>query len=127
MKPYTMLRSAAAAMTAPAIALALHNVLIDVLSFVPLPSADWRFVVALFYGYLFLGFIFAGVAGKLAPSRGPRFMNLILLGSIAAGVLLALATNYAAIAEIVIALAVVTGAIGYGLRMRGFSEPLLSD
>ena len=122
-----MLRAAAAAMIAPVIALSLHNLIGDVLRLLSLPSADWRFVVTSFYGYLFLGFVFAGVAGKLAPSRGRRFMKLILLASVAAGVILALATNYAAIAEVVIALAVVAGTIGYSLRMRGFSEPLLAD
>lgn len=127
MTPYRILRSAAAAMIAPVIALSLHTVIGDALSLLPLRSADWRFVVTSFYGYLFLGFIFAGVAAKLAPSRGRRFMNLTILGSIAAGVLLALATNYAAVAEIVIAFAVVTGTIGYSLRMRGFSDPLSAD
>ena len=127
MKPYTMLRSVAAAMIAPVIALSLHILLGDLLDLLALQSADWRFVVTSFYGYLLLGFIFAGVAAKLAPSRGRRFMRLTILGSVAAGVVLALATNYAAIAEIVIVLAVVTGAIGYGLRMRGFSDRLIAD
>lgn len=127
MKPYTMLRSVAAAMIAPVIALSLHILLGDFLDLLSLQSGDWRFVLTSFYGYLFLGFIFAGVAAKLAPSRGRRFMRLTLLGSVAAGVVLALATNYAAIAEVVIGLAVVTGAVGYSLRMRGFSDRLIAD
>lgn len=127
MNPYTMLRSVAAAMIAPVIALSLHTLLGDFLDLLSLQSGDWRFVVTSFYGYVFLGFVFAGVAAKLAPSRGRRFMGMTILGSVAAGIVLALATNYAAIAEIVIFLAVVTGAIGYGLRMRGFSDRLIAD
>lgn len=127
MKPYTMLRSVAAALIAPVIALSLHILLGDFLDLLALQSGDWRFVVTSFYGYLFLGFIFAGVAAKLAPSRGRQFMRLTILGSVAAGGFLALATNYAAIAEVVIGLAVVTGAIGYSLRLRGFSDRLIAD
>lgn len=114
-------------MIAPIIAWYLHVLLADALAIFDLRTADWRFLLTSFYGYLFLGFIFAGVAAKLAPSRSRRFVRLTLLASVVTGVILALASDYGVIGEVTIALAVVVGAMGYGLRLRGFSEPLKAD
>jgi len=124
---FTILRATAAAMIAPIMAWYLHVLLGDVLALLHLRSADWRFLLTSFYGYLLLGFLFAGVAAKLAPSRSRRFMKWTILASIATGVILALASDYGVAAEVTIALAVVIGALGYGLRLRGFSERLQAD
>lgn len=125
--PITVLRATAAAMIAPIIAWYLHVLLGDVLALLDLRAADWRFLITSFYGYLLLGFVFAGVAAKLAPSRSRRFMNWTILASVATGVILALASGYGVAAEVTIALAVVIGASGYGLRLRGFTERLQAD
>ena len=114
-------------MIAPIIAWYLHILLGDVLALLDLRAADWRFLLTSFYGYLLLGFVFAGVAAKLAPSRSRTFMKWTILASIATGVILALASDYGVAAEVTIALAVVIGALGYGLRLRGFSERLQAD
>lgn len=114
-------------MTAPVIAWYLHVLIGDALALLELRSADWRFLLTSFYGYLFLGFVFAGVAAKLAPSRSQAFVNWTILASVVAGVVLALTSDYGVTAEVTIALAVVIGAVGYGLRLRGFSEPLQAD
>lgn len=123
----TVLRAMSAVMIAPIIAWYLHVLIGDALAVFELRAADWRFLLTSFYGYLFLGFIFAGVAAKLAPSRSGRFITLTILASVVAGVILALASDYGVIAEVTIALAVVVGAMGYGLRLRGFSEALKAD
>jgi hypothetical protein len=123
----TVLRTTSAVMIAPIIAWYLHVLIGDALAIFELRAADWRFLLTSFYGYLFLGFIFAGVAAKLAPSRSRRFITLTILASIVTGVTLALASGYGVIAEVTIALAVVVGAMGYGLRLRGFSEALKAD
>lgn len=127
MRLLTVLRATSAVMVAPIIAWYLHVLIGDALALFELRGADWRFLLTSFYGYLFLGFIFAGVAAKLAPSRSRRFVRLTILASIVTGVTLALASDYGVIAEVTIALAVVVGAMGYGLRLRGFSEPLKAD
>jgi len=127
LKALIALRTTAAVVIAPLIAWVLHTLIGDALALLELRSADWRFLLTSFYGYLLLGFVFAGVAAKLAPTRNQVFVNLTILASVAAGVLLALATDYGAVAEVTIALGVVIGAVGYGLRLRGFSEPLHAD
>jgi len=124
---FTVLRATAAVMIAPIIAWNLHILLGDVLGLLHLRAADWRFLLTSFYGYLLLGFVFAGVAAKLAPSRSRPFMKWTIMASIATGVILALASDYGVAAEVTIALAVVIGALGYGLRLRGFSERLQAD
>ncbi len=127
MRLLTVLRATSAVMIAPIIAWYLHVLLADALAMFDLRAADWRFLLTSFYGYLFLGFVFAGVAAKLAPSRSRRFITLTILASVVTGVILALASDYGVIAEVTIALAVVVGAAGYGLRLRGFSEALKAD
>lgn len=127
MKLFTVLRATAAVMIAPIIAWYLHVVIGDLLALLELRAADWRFLLTSFYGYLLLGFIFAGVAAKLAPSRSRRFVRLTILASIVTGVILALASDYGVVGEVTIALAVVVGTMGYGLRLRGFSEALKAD
>lgn len=127
MKLFTVLRATSAVMIAPIIAWYLHVLIGDALALFDLRAADWRFLLTSFYGYLFLGFVFAGVAAKLAPSRNRRFITLTILASVVTGVVLALASDYGVIAEVTIALAVVVGAMGYGLRLRGFSEAMKAD
>lgn len=127
MKSITILRATSAVMVAPVIAWALHTVIGDILAMLQLTAPDWRFLLTSFYGYALLGFVFAGVAAKLAPSRGQSFINVTILGSVLAGVLLAIASDYGVTAGVTIALAVVAGTIGYGLRNRGFSEPIYAD
>ena len=124
---FAVLRATAAAIIAPIIAWYLHVLIGDALALFDLRAADWRFLLTSFYGYLFLGFVFAGVAAKLSPSRSRRFVRLTLLASVATGVILALASDYGVVAEVTITLAVVVGAAGYGFRLRGFSEPLKAD
>lgn len=127
MRLLTVLRATSAVIIAPIIAWYLHIMIGDALAVFDLRAADWRFLLTSFYGYLFLGFIFAGVAAKLAPSRSRRFITVTILASIVTGVILALASDYGMIGEVTIALAVVVGAMGYGLRLRGFSDALKAD
>lgn len=86
--------------------------------------SDWRFVMTSFYGYLLTGFIFAGVAAKLTPALNRSFVRATIAASLVGGVIFALSHDYGTLAEAAIATAVVIGAIGYGLRLRGFSDPL---
>lgn len=127
MKAFRILQTMAAVIIAPIIALFLHSLIVDLLGLLELGSADWRFVVASFYGYVFLGFICCGIAAKLAPRLGLSFYALTILGSILAGILLILVNSYALLAEVSMAVAIVVGALGYRLRMRGFSGPVQAD
>ena len=127
MNTFRILQTLAAAIIAPIIALVLHTLIGDLLSLLELRSADWRFVVTSFYGYLLLGFVCCGVAAKLAPRLGISFYALTILGSVLVGVLLILLSDYALLAEVSMAVAVVVGALAYRLRMRGFSEPIEAD
>lgn len=123
----TVLRALAAVMIAPIVAWSIHFGMTGLFDILQLRYPDWRFYMTSFYGYLLLGFVFAGVAAKLAPARNQSFINMTILASVAGGVVHALVTDYGAAAEITIALAMVIGTIGYGLRLRGFSEPLHAD
>jgi hypothetical protein len=123
----TALRALAAVTIAPIIAWSIHFGLTGLFDILQLRYPDWRFFMTSFYGYLVLGFVFAGVAAKLAPVRNQSFINATILGSLVGGVVHALVTDYGVGAEIMIALAMVLGTVGYGLRMRGFSEPLHAD
>lgn len=127
MKALRILQTVAAAIIAPIIAFYLHTLIGDLLTLLELRSADWRFVVTSFYGYLVLGFVFCGVAAKLAPRLSISFYALTILGSVLAGVLLIVVSNHAILAKISMGVAVVMGAVAYRLRMRGFTEPVKND
>lgn len=127
MTTFRMLQTMAAVIIAPIIALFLHSLIGDLLAWLEVSSADWRFVITSFYGYLFVGFVCCGIAAKLAPRLGLSFYALTIVGSVLAGVLLILLSNYALLAEVSMAVAVVVGALSYRLRMRGFSEPIQTD
>ena len=124
MNAFRVLQTMAAAIIAPIIAFYLHTLIGDLLGLLELRSADWRFVVTSFYGYLMLGFVFCGVAAKLAPRLSISFYTLTILGSVRAGILLVVASDYALTAKVSMAVAVVVGALAYRLRMRGFTEPV---
>lgn len=124
MQPITALRTVAAVLIAPVVAGALHSLITDVFSLLQLTSPDWRFILASFYGYLFIGFVFAGVAARLAPARDSKFVGVVVLGSVLGGVTLGLGVGGGRFAAVTIALAVVAGTIGYSFRLRGFSESL---
>jgi hypothetical protein len=127
LRPITALRALAAVTIAPIVAWGIHFGLTGLFDVLHLRYPDWRFFMTSFYGYLLLGFVFAGVAAKLAPVRNQSFINLTILASVLGGVVHALVTDYGAAGEITIALAMVIGTVGYGLRLRGFSEPLHAD
>ena len=126
MRAIDVLRVTAAVTIAPIIAWSIHTMIGDLLTLLQLRAPDWRFLFSAFYGYLFLGFVFAGVAAKLVPHRSRPYLGLILLGSVLAGVVMGLEADGAAVG-LVIAFAVVAGAVGYGLRSRGFSEPIHAE
>lgn len=127
MNTFRILQTLAAAIIAPIIAVVLHRLIGDFLGMLELRSADWRFVVTSFYGYLILGFVCCGIAAKLAPRLSLSFYAFTILGSVLAGILLILLSNYALLAEVSMAVAVVVGALAYRLRMRGFSGPIQVD
>lgn len=127
MRLITLLRVFAAVTIAPIVAWAIHFMIMGLLDAMQLRYPDWRFFMTSFYGYLLLGFVFAGVAAKLAPVRNQSFINATIVASLIGGVLHALVTDYGAAGQITIALAMVIGTVGYGLRLRGFSEPLHAD
>jgi hypothetical protein len=83
---------------------------------------DWRYFLVTAYGYLAIGFLVAGIATKLAPRRRSA-VSLVMVG-IALGVafVLALSDRNGGAADLVFGLSLLAGAVGYAVRLRGFTE-----
>jgi hypothetical protein len=84
----------------------------------------WLFYVVMAYAWLAAGFLFAGIATKLVPRRR-LFVSVALVGvALGAAVLLAVRDLYGVPASILFGASLLAGAVGYSLRLRGFTEPL---
>jgi hypothetical protein len=124
---FATLRALAALTIAPVVAWSLHSLFIEVQALLQLTEPDWRFFLTSIYGNLIVGFVLAGVAAKFTPSLNRAFVRLTLLGSVLVGVLAALASDYGMTIEVVLGIALVAGAAGYGMRLRGFSARSYAD
>ena len=127
MSLFAALRALAALTIAPVVAWSLHSLFIEAQAFLRLTEPDWRFFLTSIYGNLIVGFVLAGVAAKFTPSLNRAFVRMTLLGSVLVGVLAALVSDYGLAIEVVLGIALVAGAAGYGLRLRGFSAHHYAD
>ncbi|TFG63794.1 MAG: hypothetical protein E4H28_05950 [Gemmatimonadales bacterium] len=138
MSTYDTLRALAALTIAPVVAWSLHlmvlgteNILLASASLpnlsAQLTETDWRILLISVYGHIFVGFMLAGVAAKFTPALNQVFVRLTILGSIGIGVLMAMTNDYGMLSEIALGVSLVAGTVGYGLRMRGFSERVYAD
>jgi len=121
------LRALAALIIAPVIAWSLHSLFVVAQEYLNLTETDWAFLLTSIYGNVIVGFVLAGVAAKFTPKLNRTFVWLTILGSVLVGLFMALANDYGAAIEMGLGLALVVGAAGYGLRLRGFSESLHAD
>lgn len=88
---------------------------------------DWRFFLVMAYAYLAAGFVFAGTATKLAPARR-TIVALSMIGIALGGALvLVVRGDHGFAASAIFGLSLLAGAIGYALRLRGFSEALVAE
>lgn len=88
---------------------------------------DWKFFLVMAYTYMAVGFVFAGTATKLVPAR--RTMVALLMVGVALGValLLVLRSEHGFGASLVFGLSLLAGAVGYSLRLRGFTETVSAE
>jgi len=135
---FAALRALAALTIAPVVAWTLHLLFHGVqdflLAFASLPDlsaqlteTDWRVLLVSIYSHIIVGFVLAGVAAKFTPALNQVFVRLTIVGSIGIGVLIAMTSNYGTLSEIALGASLVVGTVGYGLRMRGFSERVYAD
>lgn len=138
MSTFSALRVLAAVTVAPVVAWTLHLLFQGIedllLAFASLPDlsaqlaeTDWRVLLVSVYSHIVIGFVLAGVAAKFTPALNQLFVRLTILGSIGIGVLIAMTSNYGTLSEIALGASLVVGTVGYGLRMRGFSERVYPD
>ncbi len=84
----------------------------------------WLFFLVMAYAYLAAGFVLAGTATKLAPARRPLVAVAMIGVALAIALVIVLRAEHGWGASLVFGLSLMAGAIGYSLRLRGFSEPL---
>lgn len=85
-------------------------------------SPDWRFFLVMAYAYLAAGFVFAGTATKLAPGRRTTVALSMIGIALGGALILVLRGDHGFAASVIFGLSLLAGAIGYALRLRGFSE-----
>lgn len=83
---------------------------------------DWRFFLVMAYAYLAAGFVFAGTATKLAPGRRTTVALSMIGIALGGALILVLRGDHGFAASVIFGLSLLAGAIGYALRLRGFSE-----
>jgi hypothetical protein len=85
---------------------------------------NWLFFLVMAYAWMAAGFVFAGTATKLAPAARTRVAQLMIAIALAGALLLVLRGEYGVAAGVVFGLSLLAGAVGYALRLRGFTEPI---
>ena len=88
---------------------------------------DWRFFLVMAYAYLAAGFVFAGTATKLAPGRRTTVALSMIGIALGGALILVLRGDHGFAASAIFGLSLLAGAIGYALRLRGFSEALVAE
>lgn len=85
---------------------------------------NWLFFLVMAYAWMLAGFVFAGTATKLAPGARTRVAQLMIAIALAGALLLVVRGEYGVAASVVFGLSLLAGAVGYALRLRGFTEPI---
>jgi hypothetical protein len=97
------------------------SIVLDVFG-VEFPS--WLFFLVMAYAWMAAGFVFAGTATKLAPGARTRVAQVMVAISLAGALLIVMRGEYGIAASVVFGLSLLAGAVGYALRLRGFTEPV---
>ena len=88
---------------------------------------DCRFLLVIAYAYMAAGFVFAGTATKLSTElRSTVALSMIGI-ALGGALILVLRGDYGFAASVVFGLSLLAGAIGYALRLRGFSEAVVAE
>jgi len=88
---------------------------------------DWRFFLVMVYAYLAAGFVFAGTATKLVPERRTTVAMSMIGIALGGALILILRGDHGFAASVIFGLSLLAGAVGYALRLRGFSEALTAE
>ena len=88
---------------------------------------DWKFFLVMAYTYMAVGFVFAGTATKLVPARRTTVALLMVGVALGAALLLVLRSEHGFAASLVFGLSLLAGAVGYSLRLRGFTETVSAE
>ena len=88
---------------------------------------DWRFFLVMVYAYLAAGFVFAGTATKLVPERRTTVAMSMIGIALGGALILILRGDHGFAASVIFGLSLLAGAVGYALRLRGFSEALSAE
>jgi drug/metabolite transporter (DMT)-like permease len=85
-------------------------------------SADWRLLLLLGYGFLILGYVFAALGTSLAPSGRYSVAVSLVFVTVLVAALLVLGNDASFFPATLLAIALVAGAVGHAMRLRGFTE-----
>jgi hypothetical protein len=85
---------------------------------------NWLFFLVMAYAWMAAGFVFAGTTTKLAPASRTRVAQLMIGVAFAGALILVLRGEYGIAAGVVFGLSLLAGAVGYALRLRGFTEAI---
>jgi hypothetical protein len=88
---------------------------------------DWKFFLVMAYTYMLVGFVFAGTATKLVPDRRSTVALLMIGVSLGLALLLVLRSEHGFAASLVFGLSLLAGAVGYSLRLRGFTDAVNAE
>jgi hypothetical protein len=88
---------------------------------------NWLFFLIMAYAWLTAGFVFAGTYTKIAPAARTRVAQSAIGVALAGAVFLAARGEYGFAASLVFGLSLISGAVGYALRLRGFTESIEAE
>lgn len=85
---------------------------------------SWLFFLVMAYAWMGTGFVFAGTTTKLAPGARTRVAQVMIGVALAGAIALTVRGQYGFAAGLAFGFCLLAGAVGYALRLRGFSETI---
>ena len=84
----------------------------------------WLFFLVMAYAWMVTGFVFAGTTTKLAPGARTRVAQLMIGLALVGAFALTVRGQYGFAAGLAFGFCLLAGAVGYALRLRGFTETI---
>lgn len=84
----------------------------------------WLFFLVMAYAWMATGFVFAGTTTKLAPGARTRVAQVMIGVALAGALALTVRGQYGFAAGLAFGFCLLAGAVGYALRLRGFTETI---